>query len=64
MTDHRVAPRKEGPGARDPRFVMGEGSRARRSFVIGILLAALLIGLEGARVVYGDQRLLGLMQTR
>lgn len=65
MRDHRVAPRIERVPAFKQRLVPREVSaRSRRSFVTWILLAALLIGLEGARIVCGDQALFALMQVR
>jgi len=39
-------------------------AHARRGFAIWLLLQALLIGFEGARLVCGDQKLLVLMQVR
>ena len=37
---------------------------SHRRFVIAILLAAFLIGLEGVRVVRGDRALIELVQGR
>lgn len=65
MTNHRAAPRKEQLLAHNQTLVQQEApARARRAFAVWLLLAALLIGLQGARVVRGDQALLTLLQAR